>query len=314
MKKLSITSISAVLLGMGIFSSPAAWAQTTTTLTFKQNGNAICDTVQLVEDTSGFIRGRQIADNCPNGDYILTGRRNNAQGYVLYTGASGAGMTQLLFNAGGSVEALQLNGTTTPTPSAAWAGVTWGVGTNGVPPVATPTTTSGIGCTLPIGNGNFTATANNVATDFVDLVGATVNVTATDITVSFNVRNLPSTFLFNQKSVKDNAREYGWEVGFDVDNDGLCDYNMALLKFKSNSVEKISTLYEMQSDVWKLSSGSGEIMSPRAQPIIAISGNSIIMNIQKSSNSELLNITPASKIRIWTGYDNGVKAEYDYIQ
>ena len=116
---------------MGIFSSPAAWAQTTTTLTFKQNGNAICDTVQLVEDTSGFIRGRQIADNCPNGDYILTGRRNNAQGYVLYTGASGAGMTQLLFNAGGSVEALQLNGTTTPTPSAAWAGVTWGVGTNG---------------------------------------------------------------------------------------------------------------------------------------------------------------------------------------
>jgi hypothetical protein len=141
MKKLSITSISAVLLGMGIFSSPAAWAQTTTTLTFKQNGNAICDTVQLVEDTSGFIRGRQIADNCPNGDYILTGRRNNAQGYVLYTGASGAGMTQLLFNAGGSVDALQLNGTTTPTPSAAWAGVTWGVGTVGVSPVAAPTTT-----------------------------------------------------------------------------------------------------------------------------------------------------------------------------
>ncbi len=151
-------------------------------------------------------------------------------------------------------------------------------------------------------NGVFTAPANNVAVDFADITGAVVAINATDIVFDVTLRNLPATFTFNQTNVPLNQREYEWAVDFDINNDSLADYSLSLSSYKFNSTQTVGSLLSIgnplistQVNVWKQN-------NYLAGAFASVTGNTIRLNVPKSAHTELLNITPAAKVKIRTWY------------
>lgn len=156
---LRIRPLCALLVGAGLLSGAVAWAGKPVTLTFADaNGSAACDVLKLTEEADGFVRGRQIAPNCASGDYLVTGRFDNANGLVLYSAAMDAGvgnMTQVVLKGGGSVAGLQLNGANAPTPSLLWNGRTWAV------QKTTPTITFSAAPNITLGGASGTVSASS---------------------------------------------------------------------------------------------------------------------------------------------------------
>jgi hypothetical protein len=151
-------------------------------------------------------------------------------------------------------------------------------------------------------NGVFTAPANDVAVDFVDITGAIVTVNATDIIFEITLRNLPATFTFNQVNVPLNQLEYEWAVDFDINNDSLSDYSLSLTEFKFDPTQTVGTLlnshsmlFNTQVNVWKK---NNYLTGASA----SITGNTIRLSVPKSSHTDLLSITPAAKVKIRTRY------------
>lgn len=133
----SLARVSPLMLALALASTAAS----ATTLSFKEaNNTAACDQLVLQEETNGMVHGRQVIDNCPNGDYIVTGRRTANQGYLLFLATAGGGanqIKQLMLNPGGGIEALQMDGRNTPSTATPWAGWTWQVGAAATPTAPT---------------------------------------------------------------------------------------------------------------------------------------------------------------------------------
>jgi hypothetical protein len=159
---------------------------------------------------------------------------------------------------------------------------------------------------IPVGGG-FSGVLNNVATDFVDLGGATVTVTATDITVDLTLKNLPATLNFNQAFVPQNYMDYAWYVEFDTNNDGAKDYVLSASHYKLSATPVTGALLSnIQTDVW--TSAGTSIAHPTAS-LIGTTG--LRLTVPISANPVLANITSASKVRFRTFYRNSANTSVD---
>lgn len=153
---------------------------------------------------------------------------------------------------------------------------------------------------IPAG-GAFTDAANDVATDFVDMTGATLIIDATNITLDLSLRNLPATFAFNQNGVPVNFLEYEWAVEFDVNNDGVADYTLSASKYKFSATPTTgSLLSNIQADVWSAAGASLAAVTPT---LIGTTG--LRLTVPISANAALGNITANSKVRFTTYYRSG---------
>jgi hypothetical protein len=158
-------------------------------------------------------------------------------------------------------------------------------------------------------NGIFTSAANNVAVDFVDIVGATVTVNSTDIIVDITLRNLPATFTFNQANVPLNYLEYEWGVDFDTNNDNVADYSLSLSRYKylDNPASLTST-----PAAGPLVNGTNSHISPQVNvwknnnylvaATASVSGNTLRLSVPKSANVDLANITASARVRVMSFY------------
>ena len=170
-------------------------------------------------------------------------------------------------------------------------------------------------------NGIFTAQANNVTVDFVDIVGAVVTVNSTDIIVDITLRNLPATFTFNQPNAPLNYVEYEWGVDFGINNDNVADYSLSLSHYKSSDgpgslistpavgplVNGTNSLIIPQVNVWKDSNNNNSYLVDASA---SITGNTLRLSVHKSASPDLANITSSARVRIKSFYRSDSTTTY----
>ena len=60
---------------------------------------------------------------------------------------------------------------------------------------------------------------NDVSAAYMDVTSLTSSISNTNLTVQFNLRDVPTSLTFNRNGVPNNYMEYGWEVYVNIDND-----------------------------------------------------------------------------------------------
>ena len=166
--------------------------------------------------------------------------------------------------------------------------------------------TGGTAQTCAAGAGTFMDPAGDVPSQLIDITSLTVTVTGVAITAEINLVHIPALIDYNDPATPDNAREYGWEVRFDVNGDGDCfsagDVELAVLYFKpplaAPATNQLLTL--TQYEAWRVgSSGIATILTPINASVL---GDTLTLNVLKGADPLLQSVTSNTPVRIETTY------------
>lgn len=145
---------------------------------------------------------------------------------------------------------------------------------------------------------------------FIKITNGHTTFVDSTIICELSLKNLPERMRFNNRELLVNAKEYEWSVYFDNDNNGSYDISFSVANWK-HEAETESTgelLNYTQSNIWKINKDGGSSVGDLDAKL---QGNKIILSTL--NRNELKEITPGSKIKYQTYYNDGEKSYTDSL-
>lgn len=143
----------------------------------------------------------------------------------------------------------------------------------------------------------------------IDIRGVTTTLDGEILTVTFQLRDLPETLIFDRTGVPEHALEYSWEVSIDVDNDphtgsGGFDYMLSAAYFvprfaqDGNTVAEITRPGFVKAGLWGLNR-KGYRVPAEADIAIEVSAGDNTLTL----SGEIPGISPRSRL-VFETYDS----------
>lgn len=138
---------------------------------------------------------------------------------------------------------------------------------------------------------------------FVRIVDGTFNLTATELTWTLEVDDIPATLTFDQTDVVPNVLEYAWGVDVDTDGDGMENWEISASHFRFDGPEKeLPPLMGTMNALWEREGAAGVLAGPID---ITLSGTTFTFVVPVDEEPGLADITESSQMVYFTHYQYG---------
>ena len=158
-----------------------------------------------------------------------------------------------------------------------------------------------------IGEKEVSDVSGDAAFSFIDISKAKVEVTLTEIVVTIELMNIPSSFNYASSNVPDNTREYTWGINFDVNGDGLREgdiiMDVSYIKLPRDMPSRGSILSFTSANVSRMDN-AGVSVTVIATADAEIDGNKLILKAYKESSSRLNRVKSSTPFRVIALYNS----------